>query len=190
MSFIKFEKILGLDLDGVIIDHTAPKLAFAKSRGFQISPSQTHSDIIKNIIPPALKNEMMHYLYDDEATIGLAGLIPGALEGLKRTKQSGIKYFLISRRKNPAVAVKHLEFHGLWSQYFNSENVAFVLTPEDKNTKAAEWGITHYVDDQLHVLEKMHSVPNRFHFDNYNLFDGAPFCRKVTSWEELYENIR
>lgn len=185
----KSKKIIGFDLDGVIIDHTVPKLAFAKSHGFNISAPQTHSDIIKDIIPLELKGEMMHFLYDDESTIGLAGLVPGALEGLEKLKTSGAKFFLISRRKNPELAVKHLVARRLWQTYFTPENTAFVLTPEDKNTQAVKWGITHYVDDQLHVLEKLVSVPNRFHFDNYNLFAGAPFCQKITSWDELYENF-
>lgn len=183
------KKIIGFDLDGVIIDHTEPKLVFAKSHGFEISPAETHSDIIKNIIPPAFKNQMMHFLYDDEATIGLASLIPGALEGLEKLKQTGADFFLISRRKNPAMAIKHLAVHNLWGQYFNPANTAFVLTPEDKNIQAIKWGITHYTDDQLHVLEKMVAVPNRFHFDNRDLFSGAEFCKKVISWDELYENL-
>ena len=73
----------------------------------------------------------------------------------------------------------------------------FVIKPEDKNIKARELGVTHYVDDETGVLEKLVDVKNRFLFDNLGAFSAiGGFASgeknihgytRVELWKELVE---
>ena len=73
---------------------------------------------------------------------------------------------------------------GLWPKYFNESNAFFVVEPIEKNIKAKELGITHYVDDETKILNVLEDVPNKFLFDHMNVFPEGNYA-KVTSHEEL-----
>ena len=98
--------------------------------------------------------------------------------------KSGTPYFLVSRRKKARSAIKILKHHGLWPKYFNKNNAFFVKTPEDKNTKSIELGITHYIDDEQKVLNALVSVKNKYLFDQLNVFKNSGYAR-VKSWKEV-----
>lgn len=190
MSGKNGKKIIGFDLDGVIVDHTAIKLELAEKFGYKLRPEQTHSEILKQIVPKEPLDKIKHFIYDCPETGLCQPLVAGSLEGLERIKRNGVPCFLISRRRSGAslnLAVELLKKHGLWPEYFNEKNVFFVQRPEDKNLKARELGITHYVDDESEVLEKMPDIRNRFLLDNFNVWKDFSFCRRVTSWRELAE---
>ena len=57
-------------------------------------------------------------------------------------------------------------------------------TPEDKNTKAVELGVTHYFDDEPRVLEKLVDVKNKFLFDPIDALKNSGYAR-VKSWKEI-----
>lgn len=185
----KQKKVIGFDLDGVIIDHTNLKIKLAKERGFILRPEETASDIFGNFIPKSQVQEIQYYLYDDLKTAFLSPLMAGAKEGLKQIKSVKIPYFLISRRKNAPIAVEILKHHELWPKYFNEDNVFFVETKEDKNKKSVACGVTDYIDDEISVLKKLTSVKNKFLFDKFNIATINGNFVKVSSWEELMKFI-
>lgn len=172
-------KIIGFDLDGVIIDHTALKLRLAAERGFGLKPEQTPSDIIKCVIPPPILDELKKALYHNPKIAYTSPLMAGAKNNLAKIKGRKIPYFLISRRKDAKVAVNLLKRRGLWPEYFNKNNSFFVLKPEDKNIKALELGITHYIDDEITVLEQLTDIKNKFLFDRFNVFKDAEHYTRI-----------
>lgn len=179
------KKIIGFDLDGVIIDHTGHKIKLAAERGFILTPEKTGSDIIRNFIPAKQVQEIQYHLYDHPVSAFESPLMNGAKFGLRAIKKSGVSYYLISRRKNTAMAVKVLERHRLWPKYFNSDNAFFVQTKEDKNKKSATCGVTHYIDDEISVLEKLTFVKNKFLFNQFNILTADNNFIKISSWSEL-----
>lgn len=183
------KRIIGFDLDGVIIDHTKSRIKFAKKQGWDLKPEQTHPEILKNIIPNEHLREIQKLLYYHSKFSLLSNLMAGAKNGLMLTKKKKIPFFLISRRRSSGVAIKFLKHHGFWPAYFNKKNSFFVLEPEDKNQKAAELGITHYIDDELNVLDKLVDVRNRFLFDYLNIFKKSDRYIRVSSWKELIGHI-
>jgi len=185
----KKEKIIGFDLDGVIIDHTDLKLKLAAERGYNLKPEQTGSDAFKNFVPKPIREQIQHFLYSDEEALLFSQLMPGAKSVLGRIKHRELPYFLISRRKDIDLATRLLRFHGLWPEYFNGKNAFFVDEPEDKNNKAREIGVTHYVDDELGVLEKLADVEKRFLFDPFDVVKERNFFTLVHSWSELADFI-
>lgn len=184
----KSRNIIGFDMDGVIIDHTETKLLLAKKFKLQIKRIETPSDLIKPLIPQLIYPKFQFDLNDNPRFRHISLLMPGIKEALEKIIRSEMSYFLVSRRKKPIIATKILKYHGLWPKYFNNKNTFFVLTPEDKNLKAKELGITHYFDDQCSVLEKLTDVKNRFLFDHLNVFKN-PLYKRIRSWKEIAKLI-
>ena len=180
------KKIIGLDLDGVIADHTMQKISLAKQLGFELKPEDTPSDIIKSAMPLEFVRKLQFMLYENPDTALCSPLMSGAGEALREMQKQNTSYFLISRRRRPELAIKLLEMHGLWPLYFSERNSFLVREPEDKNIKAKELGITHYVDDEIKILEKLADVRYKFLFDSLRIAraEDSAFT-KVSSWSDL-----
>lgn len=181
--------VIGLDLDGVIIDHTKTKLFLATKLGWELRPKQTPSEVIKKIIPPEPLRKIKKSLYDDPKIAFLSPLMPDVKETLVKIKELGLPYVLISRRQRPTIAIGLLELRGLWPKFFNMRNAFFVQEDKDKNAKAVKLGVTHYIDDKLSVLKELVDVKNKFLFDKFNVFEDADFYRRVDSWSNLLKTI-
>lgn len=188
-SNVDKKPVIGFDMDGVIIDNASSKIKVAKKFGLTIKLSHTPSEILKKLMPQIIWEEFQNILYDHPKFAFSTPLMRGAKSILTELTNKGVPIFLISRRKIPEVAMKILKKHSLWPQYFNKDNSFFVLHPEDKNTRAAQLGITHYIDDEAKVLNVLSSVPNKFLFDQFNVFDKADYYTRIKSWAEFKKHI-
>lgn len=185
MENLRNKKIIGLDMDGVIINHTSLKLKLAEQFGFKLKPKETHSEVIKTIVSQPILEQIKWNLYDNPNFLKAISLMPGAKSGLSQFKKINLPFVLISRRKDSKLAIEVLKFHELWPKFFNTRNTFFVSEPEDKNIKARELGVTHYVDDEFSVLEKLNDVENKFLFDCFGNFEEIKKYTRVASWDEL-----
>lgn len=179
------KKFIGLDLDGVIINHALTKIKLAKKFGFKLKPEETPSEIIESIIERPILDKLLQTLYHDPKFFKTASLMPGVKSGLLKLQKNGLPFVLISRRRESIPAIEALKYHGLWPRFFNENNAFFVVKPEDKNIKAREMRITHYADDETGILEKLVDVENRFLFDNLGAFEKSSGYTIVKSWKEL-----
>ncbi|MBI2446453.1 MAG: hypothetical protein HYV51_01375 [Parcubacteria group bacterium] len=189
MKNVDNKKIIGFDLDGVIINHAPVKIKLAKEFGFKLRPKETQSEIIKTLVDDLTLKQIQKCLYHDHRFFKSTPLMRGAKSGLLKLKKSNSPFFLISRRSEPEIAVTALKYYGLWPKFFNEKNVFFVAKKEDKNIKAREIGVTHYVDDETGVLEKLVDVKNRFLFDNLDAFKNIKDYNRVKSWKELMRHF-
>ena len=178
---------IGFDLDGVIADHSLTKIKLAASFGFKILPEDTPSEIFEKILPKNILNELLKNLYDNVHDESF--LMTGVREVVEKIAAKNLPFFLISRRRKPSAAIDFLAREKLWPSFFNEPNSFFVLEKAEKDIKARELGITHYIDDEIGVLEKLKSVNNKFLFDNYNVFFEGDFYKKVSSWEEMKKQL-
>lgn len=87
------------------------------------------------------------------------------------------------------MAKKILSKHSMWPRYFNDKNSFFVDKPEDKNKEAIRLGLTHYVDDELRVINILNDVPNKFLFDPFNVLEKANYYTSVKSWSEFKKHL-
>ncbi|MEK7629769.1 MAG: hypothetical protein AAB432_00075 [Patescibacteria group bacterium] len=194
-SLTKFQKdnlplkVIGFDMDGVIIDHTKPKIRLAKKRGFTLKTNQTPSEVMKKKVPAPHYQIIQYYLNNHPKTALNASIMAKAKVGLERLKKAKIPYFLISRRRTPEVAVKLLKIRGLWPAYFSNRNAVFVSDATAKNLKAQELGVTHYVDDETKVIAELTSVKNKFLFDQHKVFKKSGEYTRVRSWPELLDHL-
>ena len=189
-EIINPEKIIvGFDMDGVILDNADSKIKIAKKFGFDLKLHHTPSEIIRTVLPPIVLEKLQQLLYDNHKIALKTPLMRGVPKALSELTENKIPIFLISRRKIPEVAIKILKKHLLWPKYFRNENSFFVDYPEDKNIEAARLGITHYIDDELKVINVLSSVPNKFLFYQFNVFQEAKHYKKIKSWSEFRKHI-
>lgn len=182
--------VIGFDMDGVILDNADSKIEVAKKFGFTIKLSHTPSEILKKMMPQIVWEEFQNILYDHPKFAFSTPLMIGARSMVDKLTKKGIPIFLISRRKIPGIAIKILKKHTLWPKYFNEGNSFFVVHPKDKNRQAAKLGITHYIDDELKVINALSKVPNRFLFDQFNVFEKADNYTKIKSWSEFKKYLK
>ncbi len=181
--------IIGFDMDGVILNNTEPKIRVAQKLGYSIRPEQTPAEVIVKYIPPGTYPEFQNLIYDNPEEALTATLMKGIRSLLVEIKRRKFPYYLISRRKGPEMAIRILEKHKLWPRYFNDNNAFFVSTPADKNIKAAQLGVTHYIDDELKVINALSSVGNKFLFDQFNIFEEGSYYKKINSWAEFRKHL-
>jgi len=186
---LKNKKVIGFDMDGVIIDHSARKVALAKKMGFKIKRQETPSDIIKDLIPEPEYKKLQFMLYNDPKASLSSSLMSGVKPALSRLQKNGTPFFLISRRQEHGLSKKLLAKHELWPKYFNEENTFFVKEVADKETTAKKLGITHYIDDEQKVLDALVSVKNKFLFDPLEAFKNPPKYWRIKSWKEILRLI-
>lgn len=178
-------KILGFDMDGVLVDNCPLKVEIANKMGYRIQLTDAPSEIIKDILKPEDMKALQAALYHDlKMSLG-AKVMPGIVDLLRQIKSQNILYYLISRRSAPHIAIELLKARGFWPKYFNKSNAFFVGEPEEKNIKAKELGVTHYVDDETKILNILSDVPNKFLFDHLQVFPKALYYTKVSSHAEL-----
>ena len=184
MDNLDFKKIIGFDMDGVIIDHSTRKIVLAKKMGFKIKRRETPSEIIKDLIPESEYKKLQFMLYNDPKSSLSSPLMPGVKPVLFLLQKNGTPFFLISRRQEHGLSKKLLAKHELWPKYFNEENTFFVKEVADKETTAKKLGITHYIDDEQKVLDALVSVKNKFIFDPLEAFKTPPH-QQIKSWKEI-----
>lgn len=177
--------IIGFDLDGVIVDFAERKRALAAQFGITIRPDQTPSDIFQTLIPGETLNEIQNLLYSDAGLASPALLMPGALAVMEKIKNSGKRFYLISRRRSPETATLALKGYGLWPLIFDDKNTFFVRHADDKNEMAKKLGVNFYFDDELGVLKKMSGVKNRFLFDQFGVFGEISDFPLISSWNNI-----
>ncbi|OGF82131.1 hypothetical protein A2924_00385 [Candidatus Giovannonibacteria bacterium RIFCSPLOWO2_01_FULL_44_16] len=177
-------KILGFDMDGVIVDNNPLKLKVLEKMGWKLRLRDMPVEILTRILRPDDMDLFRNSFYHNKLVATGSLLMPGTVELLEKIRSSKIKYFLISRRAIPEIAIELLKMRGIWPKYFNELNAFFVVEPVEKNIKAKELGITHYVDDETRILSVLDDVPNKFLFDHMNVFPEGNYT-KVASHEEL-----
>lgn len=185
MEYGDEELVIGFDLDGVIIDHTQNKIKIAARYGITLALEDTAPVRMWKIVPPELNQEIRNQMYDDTDEALSAPLMEGAYAGLAKLREQHIPYFLVSRRKKPLHAIHLLERRELWGKYFIPENTFFVDEPEEKNTVAQRLGLTHFVDDEIRVLDVLESVSNRILFDARNSCFEKKKYHCIENWSEL-----
>lgn len=177
--------IIGLDLDGVILDFTEVKIKAAQALGFTLRPHETPSEVIRNIMSENTMAQIKHAIYANIEQASMTPLMEGSFDGLNFLKENEIPFFLISRRKTYPVAIETLKHHKIWPQFINEKNAHFVERSHDKDLKAQLFGVNYFLDDEIHVLDKLVSVPNRYLFDKHNVFIASSPYPRVNSWKEF-----
>ena len=186
MRYVKKTPIMvGFDLDGVIIDHTENKILLAAQYGFRLDRYETASDIMRQKLPIHIYTVIQQQLYADIPLPKEPPLMDGVISAFAILQKSDIPFVLISRRRNLRAAIALLERHNMVPRYFSGDRMFFVYEPEDKNEKAREIGVTHFVDDEMGVLSVLPDVGCRILFDPHGVFVSSNEYKRVESFGEI-----
>lgn len=178
---------IGLDLDGVIIDHTSNKLQKARELGYELAPHDTASAVMKSRVALSHYREIQRHIYGP-ATVSAPAVL-GALETIEKLA-SFCDLYIISRRNiadgNDGSGQAWLENHGILA-HIPAERVFFV--PHDvvgaKDAVAKKFGIQLYLDDQLKILHELPSVATRVLFDPFWAGPHPHPFHAIKKWQEL-----
>lgn len=171
---------VGLDLDGVIIDHTKNKIKTAKAFGFNIKAKETPSEILKKILPSNQYQKLQRRIYG-RLTLE-AKPVRGTLKTIKKISRN-YNLFIISRRNNPKTAVAWLKKYKI-SDIIPSRSIFFVKEDRDKNKLAKKLKIDVFLDDKAEVLKYLSSVPRRVFFNPHKTQKDNKFA-EINSWKEF-----
>ena len=182
---------IGLDLDGVIVDHTSSRIKKARELGYNVKPHETPTHVIKKFLSPEHYKELQAHVY------GPASLSAPAMEGAsEQIKKLALEneFFIISRRNiyngGDKLGLKWLESNGLLD-FMPKDKIFFVPHDERgaKNVVAKKLGLEIYLDDQMKILEEIPDVKTRVLFDQHNVSSPPPPYAKVTSWTEFTDFV-
>lgn len=180
------KRLLGFDLDGVVIDQIPNRIRVVRSLGVDLSPQEASSDAIASLMSQREVEKIQDSLYYDPVVALTAPLVAGVERVLGSMSAAESPYVLISRRRDPSLAIELMKKLGIWPRYFSERNAFFVRGREEKNRLARELGVTCYVDDQPSVLDALVDVPERILLDPYEAHMDTKFIR-VASWEEFLQ---
>jgi len=184
------DRRIGLDMDGVIIDHTQTIIGQAERLGVKLSPEQTEIVALKDTLSETDLEMIYEYIYESPRAADTSILMSGVNEALERIVSSGAEIYILSRRTSASVAIELLTKVGLWNKYFTDGNTFFVERSSEKAAIAERLDLTDYIDDQPSALiGAMKDVPGRYFFDQYDLLKDSTDFVRVKSWADFADKL-
>lgn len=188
------QKVIGLDLDGVILNQASNKIEAARKLGIRLDLKETPSDILWEALPKdkALEKKFRWLVYDDPETSRATPLMPDVCQGLDVFKKLEWSYVLVSRRPEFSVpsALELLRLRGLWGKYFDQSNTHFVSSKKEKAEVLLKLGAEVYLDDQPSVLREISPTIQKFLFDNIGVYPASSEYWVVSNWLEFVAALR
>jgi len=175
---------IGLDFDGVIVDHRPHKLRLAGALGFALEPWQANTNVMRGYLSEDAYRSVQKPLYD-ELTV-LAPPVAGALETLARLP--GELYVISARRPGNEVSARAwMEKNGLHA-FVPKERVIFCATGRDKRDHVERLGLSLFLDDKISYLGHLPETMTRVLFDEDGIAARVavpPEFEVVKSWAEF-----
>lgn len=175
---------IGIDFDGVIVDHRPHKLRLAAELGFALEPWQTNTNVMHDHMGEEAYRALQKPLYD-ELTVQ-APAVRGALEAIAALP--GEAYVVSARRPgNEASAQAWMRKNGL-HEIIPPERVIFCPSGRDKRFHAERLGLSLFLDDKLAYLGHLPETMTRVLFDEDGIASRVPVpeaYRVAKDWREF-----
>ncbi|MEK9151778.1 MAG: hypothetical protein AAB692_00230 [Patescibacteria group bacterium] len=142
---------VGIDLDGVIIDHRGHKCALARTHGCLLEPWQANSNVMRGHVTEEIYRSIQEPLYC-EWTLK-APAVEGALKELARLKD---RAFIVSARHTASIrfAQDWLLANGVYD-LVPAERIFFCGGDAEKRGYCEKLGIGVFLDDKISVLDAL-----------------------------------
>ncbi len=175
---------IGIDFDGVIIDHRPHKLRLAEALGFVLEPWQTNANVMERHLEDDSYRSVQKSLYG-ELTVQ-APPVKDALETLARLPA---ELYVISARRpeNVASARSWMAKHRL-HDIVPEDRVIFCSSGKDKREHVERLGISIFLDDKIAYLDFLPERVRRVLFDEDDVMARLavpPQMETAASWPEF-----
>ncbi len=178
---------IGLDLDGVIIDHTENKRRLSSEEGVILEPWQTNSNVLGRFLTPELDKKIHAKLYS-EMSIDAPPVI-GSLENLATLKA---EFYVVSARHPETIRFVQ-QWLGRY-RFFDlvpASRIYFCGVGEDKRAHAERLKLDAFMDDNLRLLSALPYSCERLIFDHVgaiqHMTDVPDWAIKVKGWGKFRE---
>lgn len=174
---------IGIDLDGVLIDHREHKRKLAGEYGIALENWQTNANVIRQHVPPEMLRALQTELYGP-----MTREAPPAAKALQHLSELKAEIFIMSARRVDTIrhAQDWLVKHRVYD-VVPAERI-FFCTDDEKRGYCERLGIDMFIDDKVNVLELLGAKTKRVLFDE----DGVAKRINVedrftvaTTWEEF-----
>lgn len=179
---------IGLDFDGVMVDHGEHKARLAAARGFMLERWQTNTNVMKGYLPPEDYSEIKEIVYTlltPEAP-PMAGLLDHIvdLDG---------ELYLISARRTTSIrfAQDWMHAHRIYD-HIPAERVHFCPSSDEKHKFVNRLGIDVYLDDKVSVLESLPYQTRKYLFDPDGIagkVEVHPDIEVVSGWRDFIRRM-
>jgi hypothetical protein len=176
---------IGLDFDGVIIDHHQHKLSLLAERCLEFEPWQTNTNVMKSLT----NDEPMYRVLQDQLYAQLTTLAPpvrGALEAIATVPAD---LFIVCARPpaNIRFAQEWLGHHRVYD-VIPAERIFFCGTSEDKRAYCERLRLHAFMDDKLGMLRGLPTSVRHLLFDEDGVserLEVAQGIEVVRDWKEF-----
>lgn len=179
---------IGIDLDGVIIDHRENKIALARDFGFELERWQTNTNVMRKFISEDVYEKLQTPLYTTWTPKATA--VSGALEGL--TRLTGDTYIISARTLSSIpFAEEWLSKNGVYN-IIPKEKIIFCRSGAEKAPLCEKLNITHFLDDKLSFLNFLPETTKKVLFDEDDIAEKInlpPAYLLAKSWQEFVQIV-
>ncbi len=179
---------IGLDFDGVLVDHGEHKTRLAAARGFGLERWQTNTNVMKKFLPPEDYSEIKEVVYtlltpDAPPTVGMLDHLAD-LDG---------ELYLISARRASSIrfAQDWMQAHRIYD-HIPAERVHFCPSSSEKHKFVSRLGLNVYLDDKVSVLESLPFQTRKFLFDPDGIAERVelqPDIEVVHGWRDFAKKL-
>ncbi len=179
---------IGIDLDGVLIDHREHKQKLAEEYGVVLEPWQTNTNVMEKFVSKEVYAAMQLHLYTHWTA--MAPATEGALLILAALNA---ELYIISARRTDSVryAQDWLTKHHVYD-IIPAERIYFSGGDEEKSGYCERLGIDIFLDDKIRVLDALPGKTKRILYDE----DGIAGECKVEdrlhiarTWEDFRQMV-
>lgn len=176
--------IVGLDLDGVIIDHHENKIALARELGYQLERWQTNTNVMRQFLPPDKAKELAKNLYT--VSTPRAAPVLGALEAIAKLPK---ETYIISARDANSIpfAEEWLMKNGVYD-IISKERIIFCSNGSEKSPLCEKLEISTFLDDKVSFLNFLPDKTKKILFDEDGVvreLNISPEIQVAGSWSEF-----
>lgn len=179
---------IGIDLDGVLIDHRGHKLRLAQEYGIALEPWQTNTNVMRKHVPEEIYRPLQHALYT-----GLTKEAPAVVGALENLPELKAEIYVISARRADSIrfAQDWLVSHHIYD-VVPAERIYFCGSDEEKRGYCDRLGIEIFLDDRVRVLEALGSRTKRVLFDEDDvakLLQVEDRLHVAKTWQDFRELV-
>ena len=167
---------IGIDFDGVLVDHREHKRRLAAAEGYTLERWQTNTNVISRFLPPDVYKDLKENLYTHMTPD--APPVEGALETL--AELDGELYIVSARAPD---SVRYAQQWFLKHRVYDlvpAERIFFCNGNTEKRGYCERLGISMFLDDKLEVLDALPRATTKV------LFDADDVARDLSLDERMH----